>query len=196
MFFRLARISTDFFFIWTSETSPGNKREHAVLDHILTLLCLFASTEMCITLYADLRDLGFFSSYEDLQTVEVCSDVQIYHILKLWLLIGWRKSQKYETKMISWQNKRTIKKQTSDFLTRFLCNSRILYFCLLFFFLFLLGWDGLLLLRLFLHGWEEVIQKIHGVEERLSVQVHVQWGEIHLVQRSHFNKHLQLKWAL
>lgn len=60
---------------------------------------------MCITLYADLRDPGFLSSYEDLQTAEVCSDVQIYHILKLWLLIGWRKSQKYEIKMISRQNK-------------------------------------------------------------------------------------------
>ncbi len=61
---------------------------------------------MCITLYSDLRDPGFLSSYEDLQTAEVCSDVHIHHILKLGLLIGWRTSQLYEIKIISWQIKR------------------------------------------------------------------------------------------
>lgn len=50
------------------------------------------------TLNTDLRDSGFLSPNENLQTAEIGPDMQIHHIFKLWTLCTCEKKKWWERK--------------------------------------------------------------------------------------------------
>lgn len=58
-------------------------------------MCVFARF---VTFDANLSDSGFLSSNEDLETRQICSDVQIHHILKLWFLYSCSEEEEEQRK--------------------------------------------------------------------------------------------------